>query len=95
MKNIRPMGWVIIVLNAYFFINFFMSYDSNDSDTVIGLSFMFLIFWLAILNTFLYVIYRVTGSKQRQCPGCGNRVKKGLTVCPTCKFNFLKNAKEI
>ena len=95
MNNIRPMGWVIIVLNAYFFINFFVSLEPNESDTVIGFSFMFLIFWLAILNTFLYVIYRVTGSKQRQCPGCGNRVKKGLTVCPTCEFNFLKNTKEI
>jgi len=95
MNNIRPMGWVIIILNAYFFINFFISLEPNASDTVIGFSFMFLIFWLAILNTFLYVIYRITGGKQRQCPGCGNRVKKGLTVCPTCEFNFLKNAKEI
>lgn len=92
MKNLRPFAWVIIVLNAYFFISFFMGVDGSESDTVVGLGFMVLIFWLAIMNTFLYVLYRITGGKKRDCPACGMGVKKGLTVCPSCSYDFMKAA---
>ncbi len=92
MKGIRPFGWVIIALNAYFFVSFFVGLDPNDSETVVGLSFIFLIFWLAIMNTFLYVLYRITGGKKRECPACGVGVNKGLVVCPSCKFDFKKAA---
>lgn len=95
MKNIRPFGWVIITLNAYFFFSFFKDYDPSASDTANGFGFMFLIFWLAIMNTFLYVLYRITGGKKRECPACGVGVKKGLTVCPSCNFDFMKSAKGI
>ncbi len=95
MKNLRPFGWVIIALNAYFFWSFFKDVDTtNPSDDLsLGFGFMFLIFWLAIMNTFLYVLYRVTGGKKRECPACGQNVKKGLTVCPSCNFDFMKAAK--
>ena len=92
MKNIRPFGWVIIALNVYFFYVFFKDYDQNASDTVNGLSFMFLILWLAIMNTFLYVIYRVTSGKKRECPACGSKVKVGVTTCSKCSFDFMKAA---
>jgi hypothetical protein len=95
MKNIRPFGWIIIALNAYFFISFFMNVDTSSTanNTATGFGFMFLIFWLAIMNTFLYVLYRITGGKKRDCPACGVGVKKGLTVCPACNFDFMKAAK--
>ena len=95
MKNIRPFGWVIIALNAYFLISFFMNVDTSSSadSTATGLGFIFLMFWLAIMNVVLYVIYRVTGGKKRECPACGQTVKKGLTVCPSCSFDFMKAAK--
>ena len=93
MKNLRPFAWVIIVLNAYFFVSYFMSYDVNASDTANGIGIMVLIFWLAIMNTFLYVLYRITGGKKRECPACGLGVKKGLTVCSSCNFDFMKAAK--
>ena len=92
LKQIRIFGWVIIALNAYFFISFFMNYDVNASDTANGIGIMVLIFWLAIMNTFLYVLYRITGTKKRECPACGNNVKKGLTICPSCSYDFFKNA---
>jgi hypothetical protein len=92
MKNLRPFAWVIIALNAYFFISFFIGIDGTESDTVVGLGFMILIFWLAIMNTFLYVLYRITGGKKRDCPACGVGVKKGLTACPSCNYDFMKAA---
>ena len=93
MKSIRPFGWVIIALNVYFLYAFFSDVDATDSDTALGLGFMFLMFWLAIMNVVLYVIYRVTGTKKRECPACGVNVAKGLTVCPSCNFDFMKAAK--
>lgn len=95
MKNIRPFGWVIIALNAYFFYAFFKDVDTTSTadSSALGFGFMFLIFWLAIMNTFLYVLYRITGGKKRECPACGQTVRKGLTVCPSCNFDFMKAAK--
>jgi hypothetical protein len=92
MKNIRPFGWVIILLNVYFFVSFSMQIDPNDSDTALGIQFFVLIFWLAIMNTFLYVLYRVTGGKKRVCPACGSKVKVGVTNCSKCGFDFMKAA---
>jgi|LakMenE01Jun11ns_1017448.scaffolds.fasta_scaffold9867296_2 hypothetical protein len=92
MKNIRPFGWVIIILNALFFVSFLSGIDESDSDTVIGLGFMFLIFWLAVMNVFLYVLYRITGGKKRVCPACGSKVKVGITNCNKCGFDFMKAA---
>jgi len=93
MKDIRPFGWVIIAINAYILVSFFAGYDVNGDDTANGLAIMVTLFFLAILNTFLYVLYRVTGTKKRECPACGKNVKKGLTVCPSCNFDFMKAAR--
>jgi len=92
MKNIRPMGWVILVVNAFLLINYFTSIDPNDSDTVNGIGFIFTIFLMAIINVPLYIIYRVTGSKARTCPACGVKVPVGLTECKKCLFDFRKQA---
>ena len=92
MKNLRPFAWVIIALNIYFVVAFSLEIDSTDSDTALGLQFMVLMIWLAIMNIVLYVLYRITGGKKRQCPACGKNVKKGLTICPSCNFDFMKAA---
>ena len=92
MKGIRPFAWVIIALNIYFVVAFSLEIDSTDSDTALGLQFMVLMVWLAIMNVVLYVLYRITGGKKRLCPACGKNVKKGLTICPSCNFDFMKAA---
>lgn len=92
MKNIRPFGWVIIVINAYFLINFFASLDTNEDDTVVGLTFIFTLVLLVIIDIPLYIIYRVTGTKKRECPACGSPVPVGLTVCEKCLFDFRRQA---
>jgi hypothetical protein len=93
MKNIRPFGWVIIGLNAYFLISFFSNVKTTDSSTVVGFAFIILMFWLAIMNVVLYVLYRVTGKgKSRSCPACASKVKIGVTECSNCGFDFMKAA---
>ena len=93
MKNIRPFGWVIIALNAYFLISFFANIRTTDSSAVVGFAFIILMFWLAIMNVVLYVLYRVTGKgKSRSCPACASKVKIGVTECSKCGFDFMKAA---
>lgn len=97
MKNLRPFAWVIVIFNVYFLYAmskgvFDLSKDGGG-DTAVGIYvFMSLIVW-AVLNVILYVLFRVTSGKKRLCPACGKGVKKGLTICPTCSFDFLRNAR--
>jgi hypothetical protein len=92
MKNIRPFGWVIIAINIFFVFNFFSSVDPNDSSTVTGLSFIFTFIVLVIIDIPLYIIYRITAKKGRECPACGSKVPVGLTVCEKCLYDFRKQA---
>jgi hypothetical protein len=68
MKKIRPFGWVIIVVNLYFVINFFSDYDVNGDPTANGIGVMVLVLWLAILNVVMYVLYRVTSRQKTSSP---------------------------
>lgn len=92
MKKVRPFGWVIIAINAYFIANFFKDYDSNADATANGIGVIVLFSFLAIVNSVLYVLFRVTAKKQRECPACGKQIKTGITVCPFCNFDFFKSA---
>jgi len=97
MKNIRPFGWVIIFLNFFYIVNFFVGREGlyiqeGDPDTVIFNQFILLVIWLVVMNIVLFVIYRVTGGKKRECPACGSRVKVGITTCSKCGFDFMKAA---
>ena len=60
----RPFAWVIIIINLYFFIMYFKDFDTNGDPTTNGASFMILIVWLAILNSFLYVLFRITAKRR-------------------------------
>ncbi len=96
MRNIRLFGWIIIAINAYYLYAFSKGVEElsvdGSGDAAVGIyAFMSLIIW-AVINVVLYVLYRVTGGKKRECPACGKNVKKGLTVCPTCNFDFSKAA---
>ena len=69
MKGIRPFGWVIIVLNVFFVINFFVGSEGlhikqGDPNSVIMNQFQGLFIWLFVMNIVLYLIYRITGRKK-------------------------------
>lgn len=75
MKKKRPLFWVIVFLNVFFVINFFVGSEGlhikqGDPDSVIMNQFQGLVIWLFVMNIVLFVIYKVTGRKK------GN--KKGL-----------------
>jgi hypothetical protein len=62
--KLRPFAWVIIAINAYFVVSFFMDYDPNGDSTANGIGIMVLFFWLAIVNVVLYVFYRITAGRK-------------------------------
>ena len=87
------MKFVIIGINAYMLISYFIDIDASDSDTSIGFGFIALMVVLTIINIPLYIVYKVIDKKaKRLCPACGVNVKVGLTICPMCKFDFAKSA---
>jgi hypothetical protein len=36
----------------------------------------------------LALVWLMSRPSRRLCPRCGNEVKKGLTVCPSCQYEF-------
>jgi hypothetical protein len=96
MKNIRPMGWLIIAFNAYYLYAFSKGIvdisAEGGGDTAVGIYAVFSLFVWAVLNIILYVLFRVTAKKKRECPACGVKVPVGVTVCQKCSFDFMKQA---
>jgi len=96
MKNIRFFGWVIIIFNAYFLYAFSKGVvdisEGGGGDAAIGIYAMMSLFVWAVLNIILYVLFRVTAKKRRECPACGVKVPVGKTICPKCLFDFAKAA---
>lgn len=86
--NIRPYAWVILAINAYLFFSFFKDYDTNANNAVNIVRLVVFIFGLTLMNTFFYVINRIVMANRRECPACAKNVKRGLTICPTCNFDF-------
>lgn len=46
-----------------------------------------LVFWV-LIDIILGIIWLVTNRSKRQCPQCGNDVKKGLLECKKCGYDF-------
>lgn len=96
LKDIRPFGWVILAINAYFVYALFSGVaglsGTSGSDTSVGVFVFLLLFVWAIVNVPLYIIYRITAGKKRQCPACGVSVKVGILKCPACGLDFYKHA---
>jgi len=94
MKNIRPMGWLILAFNAYYLYAFSKGIvditAEGGGDTAVGIYALLSLFVWAVLNIILYILFRVTAKKKRECPACGVKVPIGVTVCQKCKFDFAK-----
>lgn len=70
------------------------SLSSCQAGTAIGASIGvgIIVFFWAIIDLILLVIFLVTNKGQRSCPTCGSRVKVGKTTCPKCSYDFALGA---
>lgn len=64
--------------------------DACEAGTAVGAGVggvLIFVLW-ALGDVILGVIWLITKSSKRDCPGCGHKVKKGRTACSRCGFDF-------
>ena len=57
-----------------------------EAGTGIGVVLLFFVWFIGFI--ILSVIWFMTRPKGRNCPRCGENVKKGRMECPSCGFDF-------
>jgi hypothetical protein len=53
-----------------------------------GIGITIIIFLWVLVDIILGILWLVTNRGQRDCPVCGKNVKRGLTVCKNCGYDF-------
>jgi hypothetical protein len=64
--------------------------EASNAGTGIGIALILFIGFIGFV--FFSLIWFMTRPKQRDCPVCGNSVKKGITTCAKCNHDFAKAA---
>ena len=60
--------------------------DACEAGTGIGVGIILFIGFIGFVG--LSLVWLMTRPKGRDCPVCGEKVKKGLTECPNCGHDF-------
>lgn len=58
----------------------------QDVGTGIGVTVIFILWFIGFLV--LSLVWLMSRPRHRQCPRCGHDVKKGLTSCKNCGYDF-------
>ncbi|HEX5984357.1 MAG TPA: hypothetical protein VFY69_09135 [Solirubrobacterales bacterium] len=96
----RKMTWVLIVWSALILFWAVAGAAGNDcgsettqlnqeaceAGTGIGVALIFFIGFIGFV--FFSLIWFMTRPRGRDCPACGETVKKGHTICPQCGYDF-------
>ena len=66
--------------------------DLCQAGTAIGagIGVGLVIFLWAFVDIILGLIWLITNRGQRDCPQCGKAVKKGVTKCKNCNYDYVK-----
>ena len=65
--------------------------DASDAGTGIGVALIWILWFLGFIV--LSLIWFMTRRKGRECPVCGEDVKKGRTTCKKCGYDFAAGAR--
>jgi hypothetical protein len=60
--------------------------EARNAGTGIGVGILIFLWFLVFVP--LSLIWFMTRPKGRECPVCGEKVKKGFTQCPSCNHDF-------
>ena len=60
--------------------------DASNAGTGVGVVALWFIWFFGFIA--LSLTWLMTRPKGRDCPACGEKVKRGRTVCPNCQFDF-------
>jgi hypothetical protein len=59
---------------------------ATNIGTGIGVTLLFILWFIGFVV--LSLVWLMSRPQRRLCPVCGEQVKKGLTVCPKCHYDF-------
>ena len=59
---------------------------ARNVGTGIGVALLVVLWFIGFLV--LSLVWLMSRPRRRQCPRCGNDVRKGLTVCSSCSYDF-------
>jgi hypothetical protein len=109
MPSWRPLTWVILVVQVLFVVWLITGINAAShtscsnaaySDACkageaigTGIGIGPIVFFWALVDVILGVIWLVTNKSKRTCPACGRNVKKGLLACTGCGFDFAAAAR--
>ena len=96
----RKMTWVLIIWTALILVWMIAGAAGNDcasetseaaesgceAGTGIGVALIGVLGFMGFV--FLSLIWFMTRPRGRECPACGEKVKKGRTECPNCGHDF-------
>jgi hypothetical protein len=60
--------------------------DASNAGTGIGVALIFFLWFLGFVA--LGLVWLMSRPRNRQCPACGEDVKKGRTTCKNCGYDF-------
>ena len=60
--------------------------DASHAGTGIGVALVFVLWFIGFI--ILSIVWFMTRRRGRICPHCGEDVKKGLTACKKCGYDF-------
>lgn len=96
----RKMTWVLIIWSALILIWAVAGAGSNDCanessqslrdacEAGTGIGVLLILFIGFFGFVFFALIWFMTRPRGRECPTCGETVKKGRTDCPACGHDF-------
>jgi hypothetical protein len=101
------MTWVLIIWTALFAVWIIGGVnDANcnqygdqasrsgcEAGTGIGVGLVLFLWFLGFVV--LSLIWFMARPRGRECPACGERVKKGNTACPECGHDFAAVARDV
>jgi hypothetical protein len=99
----RKMTWLVNVWNLIFFIWIVagisdrtskecppgdqLCINASDTGTAIGVALVLVLWFVGFIV--LALVWLMSRPRHRQCPRCGHDVKKGLTNCGNCGYDFV------
>jgi hypothetical protein len=99
MRKWRKMTWVLIIWSAVILVWALAGGMSasdkcatqvyeNACNAGVGLGVGLILFIGFIGFVFFSLIWFMSRPRTRECPACGNDVKRGRTTCASCGYDF-------